>query len=79
VSFDVRVPKVDAEIWFEGRKTGQTGLIDRRFVSPPLTPGVKYTYEIRVRWFEDRKVTDQTRRVRVHAGERVTVDFTQSE
>src|SRR5207245_10829800 len=44
----VRVPE-NAEIWFAGSKTNQTGPV-RHFVSPSLQPGRTFTYEIRARW-----------------------------
>lgn len=72
----VRVP-ADAEIWFEGAKTSQTGPV-RRFVSPPLKPDKEYVYEVRARWQEDGRSVEQTRRVRVYAGDKVEVDFTQT-
>jgi uncharacterized protein (TIGR03000 family) len=74
VKVDVRVP-ADAELWFEGQKTNQTGA-ERTFQSPPLEPGQKYVYDVRARWKENGKEVEQTRKVRVRAGERVTVDFT---
>jgi uncharacterized protein (TIGR03000 family) len=71
----VTVPAGDAEIWFQGQKTKRTGKV-REFQSPPLTPGVNYTYEIRARWRDgDRSIT-QTRTVPVRAGQHVQVDFT---
>jgi uncharacterized protein (TIGR03000 family) len=78
VLVDVKVPKADAEIWFEGKKTNQTGTA-RQFSSPLLTPGRDYTYAIRARWVEDGKEVNRTRRVDVHAGDHVTVDFTRPE
>jgi uncharacterized protein (TIGR03000 family) len=72
-TMNVRVP-ADAVIWFEGSKTGQRGAT-RTFVSPPLERGQGFTYEIRARWTKDGKEVEQTRRVRVRAGEYVDVDF----
>jgi uncharacterized protein (TIGR03000 family) len=66
----------DAEVWFEGDRTAQTGST-REFVSPALTPGVDYSYSIRARWLENGQVVDQTRKVTVGAGAWITVDFTQ--
>jgi uncharacterized protein (TIGR03000 family) len=68
----------DAQIWFDGTPTTQTGSV-RSFDSPPLTPGRRFTYEIRAQWREDGRDVTQTRRVAVHAGDAVTVDFTQPE
>jgi uncharacterized protein (TIGR03000 family) len=65
----------DAEIWFGTQKTRQTGAL-REFVSPPLTPGQDYTYEVRARWTDDGKEMVQTRRITVSAGAWKTLDFT---
>jgi uncharacterized protein (TIGR03000 family) len=70
----VRVP-VNAEIWFEGDRTSQTGP-DRRFVSPVLTPGKTFTYSIRAHWTSPTgQVVDATREVKVRAGRRIVVNF----
>jgi uncharacterized protein (TIGR03000 family) len=73
VCIEVRVP-ADAEIWFDDSPTTQTGTI-RQFVSPPLTPGHDYTYEVCARWTEEGRPVSHNRRVAVHAGERVSVTF----
>lgn len=75
VLIDLRVP-AEAEVWFEGVRTGQTGP-SRQFQSPPLEPGHSYTYKVRARWLEDGQEVDQTRKVKVQAGQQVWVDFTQ--
>jgi uncharacterized protein (TIGR03000 family) len=64
----------DAEIWFDGDKTSQTGAA-REFVSPTLTPGTDYSYEIRARWTENGKPVDQTRSITVRAGSLTVVNF----
>jgi uncharacterized protein (TIGR03000 family) len=64
-----------AEVWFDGDKTSQTGSV-REYVSPPLTPGRNYAYQVRVRWTEDGRPLDQTRKVTVRAGSVTTADFT---
>jgi uncharacterized protein (TIGR03000 family) len=69
----VRVP-ADAEVWVQGMRINQTGK-ERVFVSPPLRPGPEYAYEIRAHWRQDGLDADWTRRVRVHAGEQVKIDF----
>jgi uncharacterized protein (TIGR03000 family) len=72
---DVRVP-ASAEVWVEGAKTKQAGEL-RHFVSPPLTPGQDFVYDIRARWTDDNgKVVDQTRHVPVRAGSQVMENFT---
>jgi len=58
----------DAEVWFQGRKTTQTGTL-RRFVTTPMPFGVDYAYEMRVRWTDaNGEAHDQARQVVVQAG-----------
>jgi len=64
----------DAEVWFEGDKTMQTGQ-DRLFRSPPLEPGKSYTYDMKVRWMENGQPVERTRQVRVAAGEESFVNL----
>jgi uncharacterized protein (TIGR03000 family) len=72
---DVRVP-AGTEVWVEGAQTKQTGEL-RHFVSPPLTPGQEFVYDIRARWTDaNGQVVDQTRHVQVHAGSQVVENFT---
>ncbi len=73
VVFDVRVPP-NAEIWFEGAKTQQTGMF-REFLSPPLERGQDFTYHVRARWNENGKEVDKTRELRVRAGDHMMIDF----
>jgi uncharacterized protein (TIGR03000 family) len=69
----VKLP-VDAELWFEGTKTKETGSV-REFQSPPLTPGRRYTYDVQARWEENGKMVTQSQTVGVSAGSAVTVEF----
>jgi uncharacterized protein (TIGR03000 family) len=71
----VRVPP-DAQIWVENQATKLTGGV-RNFVSPRLTPGREYIYDIRAVWQQDGHAVEQARQVAVHAGAKITVDFTQ--
>jgi uncharacterized protein (TIGR03000 family) len=71
---NVRVPDANAQVWIEGQLTKQTGT-RREFASPPLNPGRTYNYEVRARWTENGRTTDQTRTVAVRANDAVTVDF----
>ena len=73
VRIDVRAP-AGADIWFEEVKTLQGGSF-RQFLSPPLTPGRGYNYEMRVRWLEGARPVEQTRRLTVYAGDRIAIDF----
>jgi uncharacterized protein (TIGR03000 family) len=70
---NVRVPP-NAQIWFEGQKTNQQGSY-RNFISPPLDPGKDYTYDIRAQWTENGKSRDETKHVRVRAGQQAMVTF----
>ena len=69
----VRVP-TDAEVWFSDDPTTQRGEL-RRFITPPLEAGRNQGYEVRARWRQDGKSVERTEVVRVHPGDRLTVDF----
>jgi uncharacterized protein (TIGR03000 family) len=71
---EVDVPSATAEVWFNGYKTKKTGLA-RQFVTPALTPGQTYVYEVRATWMENGQVNSQTRDVRVEPGKKVVVVF----
>jgi uncharacterized protein (TIGR03000 family) len=68
----------DARIWFEGEPTKQTGTF-RQFVSPSLTPGKRYTYRVRVLWFEDGQWVSQVHSFPVHAGDVHCIDVIPTE
>jgi uncharacterized protein (TIGR03000 family) len=72
----VKVPD-GAEVWFGQGKTRQRGVI-REFVSPTLTPGQDYTYEVKARWMDGDKEVVQTRQIDVSAGSWKTIDFTRA-
>jgi uncharacterized protein (TIGR03000 family) len=72
----LRVPK-SAEIWVNGVKTKQSGE-SRYFFSPPLTPGKKYSYQVRLRWMKDGKPVEETRSILIEAGLTIRRDFTPS-
>jgi uncharacterized protein (TIGR03000 family) len=73
VLIGVRVPE-GATIWFDGEKTTQTGTF-REFMSPPLEPGQKYSYEIKAIWTENGQEMSRLRRIDVFAGDRMMVNF----
>jgi uncharacterized protein (TIGR03000 family) len=73
VLINLRVP-ANAEVWFDGSKTSQTGRL-RSFVSPPLQPGRNYAYEIRARWMQSGRMAEETRRINVRAGDRDNLKF----
>jgi uncharacterized protein (TIGR03000 family) len=68
----------DARIWFEDEPTKQTGSL-RQFVSPSLTPGKRYTYRVRVQWFEDGRWVSQVHSFPVHAGDVHCIDVIPTE
>jgi uncharacterized protein (TIGR03000 family) len=72
----VEVPDSNAQVWFDGDRTNQTGTV-RTFESPRLDRGAEYSYKVRVRWEHDGKPVDQTRTVSFHAGDHKVVDFHQ--
>jgi uncharacterized protein (TIGR03000 family) len=66
----------NAEVWFDNHKMSETGTV-REYVSPGgLVSGSDYSYQVRVRWTEDGRQIDQTRRVIFRAGVETTEDFT---
>jgi uncharacterized protein (TIGR03000 family) len=69
----LRVP-ADAEVWFDGAKTKQTGTM-RHFFSPTLEVGKSYSYQVRVRWQKDGKPVERKRQIDVRAGDSLQVDF----
>jgi uncharacterized protein (TIGR03000 family) len=69
----VRVPD-SAVIWFDGDKRTETGSL-REFVTPPLPPGQRYTYEIKAQWVENGREVLQTRKVDIYAGDRLMVNL----
>jgi uncharacterized protein (TIGR03000 family) len=71
----VRVPAANAEVWFGNVKTKQTGT-KRSFVTPPLQPGQKYQYQVRVVWNENGKRRETSRTVYVEVGRPLMLDFT---
>jgi uncharacterized protein (TIGR03000 family) len=66
----------DARVWFGATLMPESGTV-RDFVSPPLTPGEPYTYQIKAQWIDNGREVTQTRTIEVTANAAVTVDFTQ--
>lgn len=72
---DVRLP-ANAKLEIQGRLTTRTGE-NRRFVSPPLSPGKKYTYTLVATWTgPDGKEVRRVKDVQVFPGRTVEVDLT---
>ncbi len=70
----VRLP-ADALLWIEGKRIERSGAV-RDFAVPPLDPNREYRYEVHARWTEaSGEVIDRTQEVRIHQGDRATVDF----
>ncbi|HJZ59270.1 MAG TPA: TIGR03000 domain-containing protein [Gemmataceae bacterium] len=69
----VRLPD-NANLWFDGTQMTTTGSV-RQFVSPPLTSGQRYTYEVRARWTDSDRIVEQKQTVVVTAGAKVEVNF----
>jgi uncharacterized protein (TIGR03000 family) len=72
----VAVPP-DAQVWFNGKKTSQTGTF-RVFETPPLDPGSDYAYQTKVQWKQDGRDVEKTRKLSVRAGDHLLVNFLQS-
>jgi uncharacterized protein (TIGR03000 family) len=73
-SLTVIVP-ADAEVFLDGDPTTETGT-ERRFVTPPLTVGGRYSYTVRARWQEGGNTVEQSRKVQITGGAKASVDFT---
>jgi uncharacterized protein (TIGR03000 family) len=56
-----------AVFWVEGTRTKSTGRT-RFFQSPPLLPGQKYHYRVRVDWIQNGQWVSQSRKILVGAG-----------
>jgi len=74
VQLRVRVPE-NARVWFFDQETQQTGR-ERTFISPPVTPGKSYVYQIKAQWRENGQDVTRDRRVTVQAGDVLNVDLT---
>ena len=63
-----------ATLTIDGAATRQTGA-ERTFISPSLTPGKVFTYELAATWPEGGQTKTATRKVLVSAGQKSVVDF----
>jgi uncharacterized protein (TIGR03000 family) len=73
VQIHLEVP-ASARVWFDDEKTAQTGS-SRDFITPPLSTGTEYSYAIRAEWTENGHKVESARRIRIHAGDRVSLDM----
>jgi uncharacterized protein (TIGR03000 family) len=64
----------EARVYVNDRLTQTTG-IHRRFVSPGLTPGLTYTYQVRVEIPAKPVPVVQTKSVKLHAGDEQLLAF----
>ena len=69
----LQVP-LGARVWFDNEKTAQTSS-SRDFITPPLPAGREYSYTVRVEWTENGDKRESTRRIGIHAGDRVSLDM----
>jgi uncharacterized protein (TIGR03000 family) len=70
---NIRVPD-KAEVRIQDRKMNENGP-ERQFVSPPLDPSQRYSYDISASWTENDRPITQNQRLVVRAGERTGVTF----
>jgi uncharacterized protein (TIGR03000 family) len=74
----ITIPTEKAEIWIEGEKSEQAKRV-QDYVSPPLTPGKQYFYEVRARWTDPAgKEVERKRSFPIVPGQPVLLDFTQT-
>jgi len=72
------IPADKAEVWIQGEKSEQDRS-SQDYVSPPLTMGKRYYYEVRARWTDaNGKTVEGTREIPIYAGQPMTVDFGRS-
>jgi uncharacterized protein (TIGR03000 family) len=74
-SIEVRVPVESAEVSIDGVAMKQGGT-DRRYITPALTPGSTYGFDIRASWRDAAgKDVSRTQHIDFRAGESRVVDF----
>jgi uncharacterized protein (TIGR03000 family) len=64
----------DVQVWFDGDETKQTGEF-RHFYTEALIPGKEYEYTLKIRWMKNGKSVERTRKILVHAKDRIHLDF----
>jgi serine/threonine-protein kinase len=69
----IQVP-ADAILDFDGHKTMQVGP-ERVLVTPPLTPGKRYTYRIKASWQDAGKPVVREETVSLEAGQTIRLDW----
>jgi uncharacterized protein (TIGR03000 family) len=72
---NIQLP-ANANLFFNGVETKrQVGSRMRRYVTPPLSPGETYKFDLRAEWMENGKMVQRSREVKVEAGNVIGVDF----
>jgi len=69
----LRVPE-NARVWFDDTETQQRGA-ERDFVTPTLTPGKTYIYQIKAQWQENGQDVTRQRQVTIRAGDSLNLDL----
>jgi uncharacterized protein (TIGR03000 family) len=70
----VMLPTEEAKLYFDGTLTKATGK-DRKFSSPALEDGKRYSYKVVAVWVENGREVSHETKVIFKAGEDVAVDF----
>lgn len=69
----VQLP-ADAVLWLNGRRMHRTGA-ERDYISPELTAGETYVYQVKARWAQDGAAKEETIEVKVRANKTTTIRF----
>jgi uncharacterized protein (TIGR03000 family) len=69
----IKLP-ADAKLYFDDRPTKQVGA-ERTYVTPELTPGKEYAYQVKIEYTQDGRIMTQTKSVSVRAGQTSRVEF----
>ena len=72
----IKLP-ADATLYFDDRPTKQAGAV-RTYVTPALTPGKEYVYQVRVEYTRDGRVRTRTEPVTVRAGQTSHLQFAEA-
>ncbi len=65
---------LDAVLFIDGKRIVSSGTT-RRFVTPPLAPGRRYFYDVKVTWMDGSRARQSNRHVSFRAGERVALNY----
>jgi uncharacterized protein (TIGR03000 family) len=74
----IAIPTEKADVWIEGEKMEQSKR-QQEYVSPPLTTGKQYYYEVRARWTDPAgKQVERAKSFPIVPGQPVFLDFTRA-